>query len=412
MNCLKLHQTIRNQLNQHSKTECLPLRLTIYNYFLSQLDELVAYDVDQLLTMTRMTILFEGFCRHLSDHKIKKQLMEIRVQRWAMHFGTPTVMFLLTYKSQIDSTKRLLDELHNSNYSDANYPWLINREPNFINDYENDLIIDPKSISRIHVPQSKEIMGMFTKTHNPVGGFATTPSDPISLEFIKHGVLAAMHGGKILEIGAAFGAATLDAISKGATVFCNDIEPENLAVVRNRYREIKTDQPMDSPTGDCSQLVLIPGELPDELIGLPKQFFDAILICRVLHFFKGDKIEQSLAQMLDLLVPGGKIYIVCETPYLKNWQSFLPEFTKRVDNNVEWPGEINNPAEYESSGRAASLPKFVHWITKDILERSLFRTEFTIERAEYINRAGQFPDDLLIPAYGKESVGAIGVKGI
>ena len=76
---------------------------------------------------------------------------------------------------------------------------------------------------------------------------------------------------------------------------------------------------------------MIPGELPDELIGLPEKFFDAILICRVLHFFTGAKIEESLALLSKLLAPGGKIYIVCETPYLKNWQRFIPEFNKRVE---------------------------------------------------------------------------------
>ncbi|MCO1454212.1 SAM-dependent methyltransferase, partial [Legionella pneumophila] len=69
------------------------------------------------------------------------------------------------------------------------------------------------------------------------------------------------------------------------------------------------------------------------------------------------------------------------------------------------PGEITEPAKYESSGRASSLPKFVHWITKEVLDRSLVKSGFTIEHSEYINRKGQFPEDLLLPEYGKESIG-------
>ena len=65
---------------------------------------------------------------------------------------------------------------------------------------------------------------------------------------------------------------------------------------------------------------------------------------------------------------------------------------------------------YESSGRSALLPQFVHWISKDILQRCLERTGFTIEYCAYMNRVGQFPDDLLMPEYGKESVGAIAMK--
>lgn len=54
--------------------------------------------------------------------------------------------------------------------------------------------------------------------------------------------------------------------------------------------------------------------------------------------------------MSKLLAPEGKIYIVCETPFLKNWQRFIPEFNRRVGNKVEWPGEITEPAEYEVVG--------------------------------------------------------------
>ena len=170
-----------------------------------------------------------------------------------------------------------------------------------------------------------------------------------------------------------------------------------------------TDDSSESLTGDSSRLVLVPGELPNELIGLPEKHFDAILICRVLHFFSGSKIEESLALLAKLLAPKGKIYIVCETPFLRNWQRFIPEFNRRVEENEEWPGEITEPAKYESSGRASSLPKFVHWITKEVLDRSLVKAGFSVEHSEYINRKGQFPDDLLLPEQGKESIGAIGM---
>ena len=199
----------------------------------------------------------------------------------------------------------------------------------------------------------------------------------------------------------------MEALAAGVTVFCNDIDPDNLAVVRQRFME-STDDPSESLTGDSNKLVLIPGELPNELMGLPEKQFDAILICRVLHFFSGAKIEESLALLSKLLAPKGKIYIVCETPFLKNWQRFIPEFNKRVENDEEWPGEITEPAKYESSGRANSLPKFVHWITREVLERSLKRAGFSVEHSAYIDRSGQFPDDLLED--GRESVGAIGMK--
>ena len=375
---------------------------------LSALDDLTRIqDADTPLNMTRATVLFEGLYRHFSNTPVKNDMGIIRVKRWSYHFGTPTIPFLLSYKKQIAETTKFFNKFTTGFEPSDGHPWFVSNEEGLVVDHVNNIIVNPASISHVESPQSREVTGTFTKTHNPSGGFTTTPCDPVSQKFLAHAASSAQCGGKVLEIGAAFGAATLEAISKGATVFCNDIDPENLAVVRQRYLAA-TDNPLDSITGDDSKLILIPGELPQDLIGLPQKYFDAILICRVLHFFSGAQIDESIALLSKLLAPGGKIYIVCETPFLKNWQRFIPEFHRRVERGIEWPGEITNPAEYESSGRAASLPKFVHWITKEILERSLARAGFAIEHVEYINRSGQFPEDLLLPEHGKESVGAIG----
>lgn len=169
-----------------------------------------------------------------------------------------------------------------------------------------------------------------------------------------------------------------------------------------------TKNPENNLSGDSSQLVLVPGSFPDELKGLPRNYFDAILVCRVLHFFKGDKIDQSLQLLSSLLKPNGKLFVVCETPYLKNWQKFIPVYQKRFSEGVEWPGEIDKPADYENSGRAASLPSFVHWMTKEILERSLQKAKLEVGFLSYIDRKNQFPSDLLLD--GRESVGAVAIK--
>ncbi|KTD64427.1 class I SAM-dependent methyltransferase [Legionella spiritensis] len=400
--CKVIQETVENfnEINGASKKSLI---------LLSELDKIIKNnEVNKSLCMTQATILFEGFYRHLSKESLKKDFQIIRAKRWANHFGTPTITFLLSYKTQIDQTTKVFDELTLEMEQPIELPWDISKINGLSIDIDNNIITDPKSFTRIETPSSREITGIFTKTHNPFGGFTTTPCDPVSQQFIKHAALSAQHGGKVLEIGAAFGAATLEAIAKGATVFCNDIDSENLAVVRQRFLEA-TAESGDSLTGDSSKLVLVPGELPNELIGLPEKHFDAILICRVLHFFSGSKIEESLALLAKLLAPKGKIYIVCETPFLRNWQRFIPEFNRRVEDNEEWPGEITEPAKYESSGRASSLPKFVHWITKDVLDRSLVKAGFSVEHSDYINRSGQFPEDLLLPEYGKESIGAIGM---
>lgn len=365
---------------------------------------------DIILKTTRITILLEGFYRSLDPRsKLKEKILAIRMERWSNHFGTPTVPFLISYQNQIKQTSDLFKHLNEEKLTHSlATPWLVTKIPGTI-DVVNSVIVDMSDIDRVDMPEFKEKTGQFTKTHNPSGGFTTTPCDPFSKEFIEYAISVAKDGGRVLEVGAAFGAASIQALEKGVTVFCNDIEPQNLAVIRKRCsQELKLSP--HAVTGDDTKLVLIPGSFPDELCKLPIESFDAILACRVLHFFPGKKIEQSLELMSKLLKPGGKLFIVCETPFLKNWQKFIPEYARRVSIGMEWPGEITNPAEFESSGRAATLPHFVHWVTKEILKRSLSRLNFSLSRSSYINRLGQFPADLLLD--GKESVGAVANKQI
>lgn len=408
MNIRDFTQAIRAVFDKQHAIDATHHLMKKINFFFCELDKISSdTKIDAPLQMTRITILFEGFYRHLPESVLKIKLANVRSNRWNCHFGTPTLLFLLSYKDQIDKTKELFDIFYVN--PPQNTPWIVDINSNAKSDELNNVITDFNHFLRVEAPAQREKTGFFTKTHNPFGGFTTTPCDPVSQAFIEHAALVAKDGGKVLEIGAAFGAATLDAIARGATVFCNDIDASNLAVVRQRFLETEDTQ-LDSITGDDRKLVFIPGALPHELRGLPEQFFDAILICRVLHFFTGSKIEESLSLLSRLLTPNGKIYIVCETPFLKNWQRFIPEFKNRMEQRVEWPGEITNPADYESSGRAESLPKFVHWITKDVLERSLSRAGLTIEHSAYIDRIGQFPEDLLLN--GEESVGAIGVNEV
>jgi hypothetical protein len=190
----------------------------------------------------------EGFYRYLSESSLKTEVQALRAKRWMRHFGTPTITFLLSFKAQIDQTTKLFEE----NELDV-FPWNIEPADDLLVDRDNGVITDPKSISRVEVPAAREVTGIFTKTYNPFGGFTTTPCDPVSQQFIAHAALSAKSGGKVLEIGAAFGAATLEALAAGVTVFCNDIDPANLAVVRQRFMK-STDDQSESITGDNNKL--------------------------------------------------------------------------------------------------------------------------------------------------------------
>jgi len=370
--------------------------------FLREFEEIFSNkEISDHLKMTQMTVLFEGFYNSLSDtNLLKPKFLNIRLERWKHHFGTPFIEFLITFQKELEQTKKIFIE--ESSFSTK--PWHILDSKNLNTNKENFICMDEKSISKIPVPEKNEKKGEFLKTYNHMGGFTTTPSDPVSRKFIKF--IEKNKESVVLEIGAAFGAATLKALSKNAIVYCNDIDPQNLAVVKNRYlNHLNNESKKDAE----KSLILLPAAFPDEL-KLPNNFFDAILICRVLHFFRGEKIDESLSQLFKYLKPGGKLFVVCETPYLKNWIKFIPEYQKRELEGQEWPGEISDPENFENSGFVASLPKFVHWISRDVLAKCLKKADFEIEHLSYIDRQGQFPEQLLLD--GRESIGAVAVKKI
>lgn len=359
-------------------------------------------DDDDIHRMTGLTVLFEGFYRFLPEGSaLKSKLLAIRVERWKNHLGTPTIQFLISYQADID---KILQQFKLGDSAE----FVLSREKpqDMTVDTVNNIIIDKDAISNVPMPEQKETAGILIKTHNQSGGF-TLPPDTYSQKFIEYAAQATAKSGRALEIGAAFGTATLKALDKGASIDCNDIDPQNLAVVSQRYSSTLEDK-KDENT-ESGKLRLLPGAFPDELAGLPSNSYKAILACRVLHFFPGALIDRSVKRMADLLEPGGKLYIVCETPYQKNWHKFLPEYERRVVEGVEWPGEMTNPAQFESSGRASLLPKFMHQLSKNELIRSIERAgDLKLEECSYISRADQFSEELLLD--GRESVGLVAVK--
>ncbi|MES2217631.1 MAG: class I SAM-dependent methyltransferase [Pseudomonadota bacterium] len=350
------------------------------------------------LRMTDLTILFEGFYQSLApDSALKKNLLAIRMQRWQNHFGTPTILFLLTHQASIkfkcqyfkgEVTKELI--INPNSRAD-------------VADNINNVLVNLSAIAKVEMLQVFEQPMVWLKTYNPAGGYTLPAADEYSQQFIVNAGLAKE---KVLEIGAAFGTATLEALKLGAVVHCNDISELNLAVVQKRYAAL-TDNNIDSVTGDNDKLTLLPGAFPEELSGLPAQSYHAILACRVLHFLPGVKIDIAIKEMANLLKMNGKIYIVCETPFQKNWSNFLPEFEQRVRENAEWPGEITDSSKYETSERrGTALPRFMHNLTEKELIRSAERSELlVVEKCEYISRAGQFTSDAIMD--GRESVGLV-----
>jgi hypothetical protein len=233
----------------------------------------------------------------------------------------------------------------------------------------------------------KEKNCMLIKTLNKMG-FMTEWIDPYTADFIDFSIKAP---GPCLEIGAAYGIATLKVLDKGAFIVANDLSADHLKIL--------------SEKASCNKnLVLIPGKFPKNL-NFCEQSLGAVLSSRVFHFFPGKLIDSGLKLIFKWLRPNGKLFFISETPYLNDYKNFIPVFEKRKSRKVRWPGVIKDVSVYSS--RAAQIPSFLNLLDPDILNAALQRAGFSVEKIGTIARP-DYPADLTLD--GRESVGAIAIK--
>ena len=233
----------------------------------------------------------------------------------------------------------------------------------------------------------------FVKTLNNQG-FMTDYLDEFSQAFVEFSPKAP---GPVLDIGAAYGVASLAALRAGANVIANDIDP--------RHLEILMREAVQKLGEDVTCLKLLPGKFPGEL-ACEESSLGAILACRVFHFFDGDTIEQGIHAAFRWLKPGGKFFLVGETPYVGGLQPFVPIYEARRAEGAKWPGYIEDFLKIDPN-RGKDLPKSMHLLDVEVLTRVFQDAGFSIERAHTIARP-HFPPGLKLD--GRESVGIIGVK--
>ena len=246
--------------------------------------------------------------------------------------------------------------------------------------------------------QAPEVLesGCFIQTQNKQG-FMTLELDPISQQFVDDCAAIAVNDGQVLEVGAAYGVASLKALDNGVKLIANDMDEKHLVVLACNYFGSKR-----------GTLQTVAGRYPDEMI-FEKASFDAILICRVLHFMDGPQLVSVLKHTRELLKPGGKLYTVNETPYIKTWQTLIPEYERRKQQGIKWPGVFNDLSQCEMTYTAA-LPSMFHLLDKDTLQQAMVEAGFDPQAMTlaYINRAGTFPLNSLLN--GRESIGCIATR--
>ncbi len=204
-------------------------------------------------------------------------------------------------------------------------------------------------------------------------GFMFRVLDEFADDFIQ---FAGQTEGQVLEIGCAFGVATIAALEAGGQVIACDPEPRHLQILTE-----------DTPEALRTNLTCLSGLLPD--IDLADESFDAILCSRVLHFLDGAAIDASARNMFRWLRPGGRLYLVADTPY-GIWRKFIPVFQARCARDDRWPGlmiGLENYLPFAPKDRAMDGPPFMNLLDPDLLTRICTDAGFQVQRTSFIDRS-------------------------
>ncbi|MDP1602265.1 MAG: hypothetical protein Q8M03_03285 [Legionella sp.] len=202
-------------------------------------------------------------------------------------------------------------------------------------------------------------------------GMMTTYLDEYTQEFIA---FAKRQSKPVLEVGAAYGAATIAALEAGATVIANDIEPQHLQILYNQ-----------TPENCRSRLTLLPGKFPS-VLNLPHSSLAGCYIARTLGFLAIPDIQYSLQLIYDTLMPKGKLFIITATVYTQTLKNIIPLYEERLLENSEWPGYFTNLKQLVEERYIPYTPDKLHFLDPTILTRELERVGFVVDKAEFFSR--------------------------
>jgi SAM-dependent methyltransferase/GNAT superfamily N-acetyltransferase len=223
-------------------------------------------------------------------------------------------------------------------------------------------------------------------------GWSGDAVNEVSQEFIRY---AGECGQPVLDIGAAYGVATIPALEAGATVIANDLSLEHLAELHRRTL------PELIP-----RLTTLPGRFPGDL-DFPADSLAAVHASQVLHFLNPEEVMAGLSLAFRWLRPGGRLFVLAATPHQATHAQYAPEFAKRKARGDPWPGVIENLRAWNTHWSAELNPPWLHVFDYEVLCAAVSRAGFVVEWARMFSRTG-LPDFCRLD--GRENLGLIARK--
>jgi SAM-dependent methyltransferase len=244
----------------------------------------------------------------------------------------------------------------------------------------------PKSDNLLPASPVEGLIPTLNKT-----GWMTEALDKYSKDFASYAGRIGTNGQESLDIGCAYGVATLAALDQGARICACDIEPRHLDILAKRVPEAARDRFRSTP-----------GAMPG--VNFEPESFGAILAARVLHFLDGSQIEATVRKMHTWLIPGGRLYLVADTPYTGPWYIHADRYEKNKAAGDPWPGFCADyPSLLPDGTDPEGHPDFINPLDPDILSRVCRAADFDIISAEFLSSSTP-------RARGNEHAGIIATK--
>ena len=138
--------------------------------------------------------------------------------------------------------------------------------------------------------------------------------------------------------------------------------------------------------------------------------FAAIHASRVIHFLKPEDVRKTIQKMYRWLQPGGKLFLIADTPYIGYWASKAPDYETRKAAGDLWPGYIDDVSKFFDARDTDGAPPLINSLDPDILRRECSAVGLCVEKVGFFE--GSFTDQEIKGSKraGKEHVGIIAVK--
>lgn len=216
-------------------------------------------------------------------------------------------------------------------------------------------------------------------------------------------------GMKVLHVDATYGHQTLRAVDAKQSVFIvTDSSLDHLSILAARARNLLDKE-------EFSVLKLFYGDFPEHYKIFDNNSFDAVLLNRTIHFNSPAEVELTMKEVYRILKPGGKLYVVAITPYVRRFESFITVYKQRMILAHRYPGYVKNlkvfaNPEVTSPEQMDSLHSggFMFFDAR-ILYRLLTENHF------FVMECQEFPIGIKSDVWaldGREMVGAIAKKPI